>query len=129
MIRLIKPMYIILVLVMLWFGGPLAIKSISRNNQSFLVKPTLIDLNLGEIHSYPFLISMDRCDGSCNTVKNPFGRICVPNKMEGVNLKVFNTIKGINESRTLAKRISCEFRCQFDSRKCNSRQKWNNDNC
>ena len=33
---------------------------------------------------------------------------CVPNKMEDVNAKVFNMTKGINESETRAKRISCE---------------------
>ena len=49
--------------------------------------------------------------------------------MEDVKLKVFNKIKEINESRTLAKYISCECRCEFDGRKCNSRQKWNIDEC
>ena len=46
-----------------------------------------------------------------------------------MNQKVFNMIKGINESKILAEHISCEFSCEFDGRKCNSRQKWNNDNC
>ena len=36
-------------------------------------------------------------------------------------------IKGINESKTLARHISCECICKFDGRKCNSRQKWSND--
>ena len=27
------------------------------------------------------------------------------------------------------KLISCECRCKFDSRKCNSKQKWSNDKC
>ena len=34
--------------------------------------------------------------------------MCVPNKTEDLNLSVFNKIKGINESKTLAKHISCE---------------------
>ena len=38
--------------------------------------------------------------------------------MEDMNLKVFNMIKAINESKTLAKYISCECRCEFDGRKC-----------
>ena len=70
---------------------------------------------------------MNRCDGSCNFIEDPFGRICVPNKIEDGNLKVFNMIKRINKSKTLIKHISCECRCEFDSRKCDSRQKWNND--
>ena len=36
-------------------------------------------------------------------------------------------IKGINVSKTLIKHISGECRCKFDGRKCNSKQKWNND--
>ena len=68
---------------------------------------------------------MNRCDRSCNTEEDPFARICVTIKIEDVNLKVFNVINWINESNTLVKHISCE----FDGRKCNSRQKWNNDKC
>ena len=35
-------------------------------------------------------------------------------------------ITGINESKTLTKHISCECKCKFDGRKCNSDQWWNN---
>ena len=66
---------------------------------------------------------MDSGDGNCNIIKNPLGRIYISNKMKDVNLKVFNMTKGINESRALAKYISCECRCEFDGRKCNLRQK------
>ena len=38
-------------------------------------------------------------------------------------------ISGINESKTLTKHRSCECKCKFDGRKCNSNQKWNNDKC
>ena len=42
---------------------------------------------------------------------------------------MFNTITGINESKTLTKHISCECNCKFDRTKCNSNQWWNNDKC
>ena len=48
---------------------------------------------------------------------------------EYLDLSMFNLIKGINESKTLTKHISCKCRCKFDGRKCNSNQKWNNDRC
>ena len=38
-------------------------------------------------------------------------------------------IIGINESKTLRKHISCEYKCKFDGRKCNSNLWWNNDKC
>lgn len=75
------------------------------------------------------IISMNRCNRSCNTVEDPFARICVPNKIEGMNLKVFNLIKGINESRTLIKYIASTCRCNSHGRKFSLRQKYHNDKC
>ena len=56
-------------------------------------------------------------------------KVFVPNETEDLNLSVFNMITGINESKMLTKHISCECKCKFDGRKCNSDQKWNNDKC
>ena len=36
-------------------------------------------------------------------------------------------IAEINESKTLTKHISCEYKCKFDGRSCNLDQWWNND--
>ena len=47
---------------------------------------------------------------------------CVPNKTEDLNLSMFNMIKGINESKTSTKHISCKCKWRFDRRKCNSDQ-------
>ena len=96
----IKQSCIILVMVLLGIGGSLAIKCVSMNNQLCMVRPTRIDMNLNKIHYYLFIISLDRCNRSFNTAEDPFGSICVLNKMEDVNLKVFNMIKGINGSKT-----------------------------
>ena len=56
-------------------------------------------------------------------------KVCVSNKTEDLNLNLFNMTTGINESKTLRKHISCEFKSKIDGRKCNSNQKWNNDKC
>ena len=47
---------------------------------------------------YPFMINLDRCNGSCNTLDDPSDKICVPNETENLNLRVFNIKIGINES-------------------------------
>ena len=91
-------------------------------------RPTLNNLNPDELHYYPFIASLDRCDASCYTFEHWFGRICVPNTMENVNLKVFNTIKGINESKTLAKHFLCECKREFDGRNV-TQDKNGNDKC
>ena len=63
------------------------------------------------------------------SVFNTFGRICVLHETKDVNSRVFNMITGINESKTLTKDISYKCKCKFDSTKCHSSQKWNNDKC
>ena len=34
------------------------------------------------------MVNLDRCTESCNTLDDPSGRICVPNKTEDANLSV-----------------------------------------
>ena len=46
-------------------------------------------------------------------------KVFVPNKTKDLNLSVLNMITGINELKTWTKRVSCEFKCKFDGRKCN----------
>ena len=98
-------MFIVTVLVLLCFGGSLAINCLSMNNQPCIVRSMRTDMNPDKFHYYPVIISMNRCNGNCSTVKDPFGRMCIPNKIEDMNLKVFNIIKGINASETLGKHI------------------------
>ena len=34
------------------------------------------------------MISLDKCNGSCKTLDDPFNKICIPNKTKDVNVKV-----------------------------------------
>ena len=40
----------------------------SLNNEPCMIRPTLIDLNAIELNYFPFMISLDKCKGSCNAV-------------------------------------------------------------
>ena len=46
------------------------------------------------------MVNLDRCNGICNSLDDPSGRICVSNKTEDVNLSLFNMLIRINESKT-----------------------------
>ena len=88
---------------------------------------TLINLHLDgyskKLHYYPFAVKLDRCVGSYNNTLNDLSsKVCVSNKTEDLNLNVFDMITGINESKTLTKDATCEYKCKFDGRKCNSNQ-------
>ena len=99
-------------------------KRVSLSNQQCSTQPTLINLQPNEytqgLRYYPFAVNLDRCTGNCNTLNDLSNRICVANKIEDLNLNVFNMIKGVNESKMLTKHVSFEWKCKFDGRKCNS---------
>ena len=74
---------------LLSFSRYLATKCMSLNNEQYKTRPFLIDLNPVELKCCPFMITLNKCNGSCNTLTKIFGRICVPNKTENVNLNAF----------------------------------------
>ena len=42
-----------------------------------MVRSTLTNLSPVELHYYPFMISVDKCNGSSNAVDNLSPKICV----------------------------------------------------
>ena len=99
------------------------------DNYLCIARRILIDFNLDKLHYYQFTGSLHRCDRSCNTADDLCAQVCVLNEMEDKNLKVFNTIIGINEWKTLIKHIACNCRCKFEGKKCTSKHIWNNYKC
>ena len=101
-------------------------KCVSLSNQEYMAQPTLINFHPNEysqeFHYYPLAVKLDRYVGSCKTLNDLSNKACLPNKTDDLNLKIFNMIARINELKTLAKHISCECKCRFDERKCNSDQ-------
>ena len=91
-----------------------------------MVRPTLIDMNPVELKYYPFMISINKCTGSCN-VLSP--KISVPKEAKDINVKDFNMITNKNKAKAMKEYISCDCKCKFNSTICNSNQKWNNKAC
>ena len=79
----------------------------------------LIDLNPVDLKYYPFMISLHKCGGSCNSVNDLATKICVLSKTKVINVKVFNMITNRNEAKTLVNHISCDCKCKFNSPTCN----------
>ena len=77
------------------------------------VRPTPFDSNLVELNYYSFMISLDKCNGSCNAVGNLSAKICVPSKTKDVNVKVSNMIRSIFEAKKLVRHISCDCKCKI----------------
>ena len=63
------------------------------------------------------MVSLDTCDKIRNTLGDLPDRIYVTNKKKAVNLKVFNMITRINESKSSMKHISSNYKYRIDSKK------------
>ena len=85
MFTLIKQMFIAL----LSFTGSLATKCVSLDNEPCMTGPTLIDSNSIELNYYSFMISLDKCNGSCNVLDDLSTKTCASSKTKDVNVKVF----------------------------------------
>ena len=68
-----------------------------------MVKPTLINTNPVELNYYSFMISLNKCTGSCNNLSP---KICVPKETKDVYVKAFNMITNKDEAKAMTKRIS-----------------------
>ena len=80
-----------------------------------MTQPTFLNLHPNEysqeIHYYPFAVKSDRCVGSCNTLNELSNKVAVSNKIEDLDISVFNMITKINQLETVTKHISCECKC------------------
>ena len=52
-----------------------ALDCISMINQECKVRPEIININSNSPMFYPFSMKVNRCDGNCNHINNPYARI------------------------------------------------------
>ena len=91
----------------------------------------LLDVNegAGEALFYPYNVLVNKCSGSCNTFDDPLAKMCVPNIIKNVNIKVYNFLMILNETRNVLWHESCKCVCRLNSSVCSSKQIWNSDTC
>ena len=74
------------------FTNVIPLNCISMKNQECKVRPEIINVNSNEPVFYPFSIKTSKCSGSCNNINDPYAKICVPDVVKDLNVKVFNLI-------------------------------------
>ena len=79
------------------------LECLSVINQECKPRPKILDVNegIGEALLYPYNVLVNKCSGSCNTIDDPMSRICVPNIIKNVNIKVYNFLMRLNETRKI----------------------------
>ena len=74
---------------------------------------------------FPFSIETSKCSGSCNNICYPYAKMCVPDVVKNLNVKVFSLMSRTNETRYIEWHETCECECKFGNNVCNNKQRWN----
>ena len=106
-----------------------SLSCISMSNQICKARSEIINVNSNNPIFYPFSIKTSKCSGSCNNINNPYAKICVPDVIKDLNVKVFNLMSRTNETRFIEWHETCKCECKFGANVCNNKQRWNKNKC
>ena len=88
-----------------------ALKCVSINNQEFKIRSQMININIKEPSFYLYSVEIKKCCRSCNNINNSYAKLCVPETVKNINVKIFNLM------------------LRLDTSVCNNKQCWNKDKC
>ena len=106
-----------------------SLKCVSLKNQECKVRSKIVIINSNNHMVYPFSVKINKCSGNCNTINDTHAKICVPDVIKDLNVKVFNLMSRTNETRHKKWHESCKCICRLGGIICNSKQRLNEDKC
>ena len=129
MFRFIKKGFFIGSLCLSNLVSTTSLSCISMNNQPYKARPEIIKVSSNNPVFYPFSIKTSRRSGNCNNINDPYAKICVPDIVKDLNVKVLNLMSRTNKTRRIKWHETCKCICRLDAIVCNNKQRWNKDKC
>ena len=124
MFRFVKQIF---VSAMIFFGYNLlnvnSLKCVLMNNKECKVRPEIVNVNIDEPVFFPFSIEISKCSGSCNNINDPYAKLCVPDVVKNINLKVFNLKSRTNETRHVKWHETCKYKYRLGASIFNNKKK------
>ena len=127
--RFVKKVFFVGLTILSSFTNANSLSCISMNNQECKTRPQVINVNGGEPVLFPFSIVTSKCSCSCNKINYPYAKICVPDVVKNLNIKLFNLTSRTNETRYIEWHETCKYECKFRENVCNNKQRWNKNKC
>ena len=97
--RFVKKVFFVGLTILSSFTNAIPLSCISLKNQQCKARPQVINVNSNNPIFYPFSIKTSKCSGNCNNINNPYAKVCVPDFIKDLNVKVFNLKSRTNETR------------------------------
>ena len=86
-----------------------SLKCVSMNNQECRIRSEIFNVNTDEPLFYPY------CKGSCNTINNLYAKLCFPDTIKNITVKVFDLMSRTNETRHIEWQKTCKCKCRLDA--------------
>ena len=77
------------------------------------VRKVIID---NDYMTFPYKIKVDKCIGSCNDKDKPYFKVCLPDIVKNVSIKVFDLISPKNVLKNISFHKSCKCGCLLDKK-------------
>ena len=106
--RFVKKVFFVGLTILSSFTNANSLSCISMNNQECKTRPQVVNVNGDEPVFFPFSIETSKCSGSCNNINYPYAKICVPDVVKNLNVKVFNLMSRTNETRFIGWHETCK---------------------
>ena len=74
-----------------------------------------------EYMTYPYNVKINKCNGNCNNISNPYSRLCIPNIIKNITVKIFDFISQQNKTKQIIFHESCKCACRLNQIICNNK--------
>ena len=134
MVRFVKKVFLVGLIILSGFTNAnslnaIPLSCISMTNQEHQTRSQVTNVNGDESAFFPFSIETSKWSGSCNNINYPHAKICVPDIMKNLDVKVFNLMPSTNEARFIEWYETCICEFKFGKNVCKKKQSWNKNKC
>ena len=112
MFRFVKRVF---VSVMMFFSNLPSMNSLECvliSNQECKVRPEIVNVNSNKPVFFPFYFKTSKYSDSCSNINDPYAKLCVPDVVKNLNVKVFNLMSRTNETRHIKWHETCKCKCK-----------------
>ena len=102
-----------------------ALKCVSMNKKECKGRPEIINMNSNQPSCYPYSVKISKCSGSCNNINDPYAKLCVPDVVKNINIKILNLMSRTNETRYTKWHEIFKCKLGLHASVCNNKQRWN----
>ena len=97
------------------------------NNEECTTRTKIKSTNNNEPVLSPFSIKVNKCNGSCNNISDLYAKLCVPDVVKNINVKMFSLISHSHQTKHIEWHKTCKCKCRLDSSVCKNKKRWTED--